>query len=133
MAEDKNPQEGQGAATHEVKGGSDNKQFPLIPDGNIASYTNLYRFVEAVNDLMFNGDTAKRLYSDPATADDMQCFMPGNTLHLSDLVNVLEKHQNLFNFSKRMTKDDFVALITMVKKLLNLEDKFHHLKMLTKL
>ncbi len=117
MAEDKNPQEGQGAATHEVKGGSDNKQFPLIPDGNIASYTNLYRFVEAVNDLMFNGDTAKRLYSDPATADDMQCFMPGNTLHLSDLVNVLEKHQNLFNFSKRMTKDDFVALYNYGQKI----------------
>lgn len=117
MAEDKNPQEGQGAATHEVKGGSDNKQFPLIPDGNIASYTNLYRFVEAVNDLMFNGDTAKRLYSDPATADDMKCFMPGNTLHLSDLVNVLEKHQNLFNFSKRMTKDDFVALYNYGQKI----------------
>lgn len=117
MAEDNNPQEGQGAATHEVKGGSDNKQFPLIPDGNIASYTNLYRFVEAVNDLMFNGDTAKRLYSDPATADDMQCFMPGNTLHLSDLVNVLVKHQNLFNFSKRMTKDDFVALYNYGQKI----------------
>ena len=117
MAEDKNPQEGQGAATHEVKGGSDNKQFPLIPDGNIASYTNLYRFVEAVNDLMFNGATAKRLYSDPATADDMKCFMPGNTLHLSDLVNVLEKHQNLFNFSKRMTKDDFVALYNYGQKI----------------
>ena len=118
MAEDKNPQNGQGtAATHEVKGGSDKKQFPLIPDGNISDYTNLYRFVQAVNELMFNGETAKMLYSDPVIADDMKCFMPGNTLHLSNLVNILERHQNLFNFTKRMTKDDFVALYNYGQKI----------------
>ena len=42
-------------------GGVAEKPTPLIPDGNIESYTNMYRFAEAVNDLMTNGKTARRL------------------------------------------------------------------------
>lgn len=91
--------------------------MPLIPGGNIADYTNMYRFVEAVQDLMQNGEKAKMLCQDPATAADMNGFMPGNSVHLSDLIKVLEKHQHMFNFTKRLSKNELVAFYNYGKQI----------------
>lgn len=105
-------------------GGVAEKPTPLIPDGNIESYTNMYRFAEAVNDLMTNGKTARRLRSDPSTSADMECFTPGHTLHLSDLINVVQKYQGLFHFSKRMSTNELVSLYNYGKTIAREGRKF---------